>query len=76
MKVGDKVQYCGYGVLGAKGTIIKEKESTLYYTVWEREGDDRYCDCYLVRYSLSNGQTVENIARPQDLKLLESLDRQ
>lgn len=30
MKVGDKVQYCGYGTFGATGEIIREKEKTLY----------------------------------------------
>tara|TARA_Y100000034_G_C6693561_1_gene305506 strand:- start:27 stop:251 length:225 start_codon:yes stop_codon:yes gene_type:complete len=72
MKVGDKVQYCGYGIFGAKGVIIREKEKTLYYSKWERTNEDQYCMCYLVEYTLSNGQTVKNVARPQDLKLLES----
>ena len=35
MKVGDKVQYCGYDTLGATGEIIREKEKTLYYSKWE-----------------------------------------
>ena len=74
MKLGDKVQYCCYGVLGAKGVIIREKERTLYYSEWEREAEDRYCECYLVRYTLSNEQTIENVARPQDLKLLENAE--
>lgn len=72
MKVGDKVQFCGYNILGAIGEIIREKEKTLYYSNLEREGDDRYCMCYLVRYTLSNGKTVDNVARPEDLKLLEN----
>ena len=29
MKVGDKVQYCGYDTLGATGEIIREKEHEL-----------------------------------------------
>jgi hypothetical protein len=76
MKVGDKVQYCGYGILGAIGEIICDKEKVLYYSSFEREGDDRYCMCYLVRYTMPNGQTVDNIARPEDLKLLENEDIQ
>jgi hypothetical protein len=52
--------------------IIREKEKTLYYSKWERQGEDQYCLCYLVRYDLSDGRTVENVARPQDLILLES----
>ena len=72
MKVGDKVQYCGYGTLGATGEIIREKEKTLYYSKWEREGDDRYCMCYLVRYTMPNGKTINNVARPEALKLLEN----
>ena len=52
--------------------IIREKEKTLYYSKWEREGDDRYCMCYLVRYTMPNGKTVDNVARPEDLKLLEN----
>ena len=72
MKVGDKVQYCGYDTLGATGEIIREKEKTLYYSKWEREGDDRYCMCYLVRYTMPNGKTINNVARPEDLKLLEN----
>lgn len=72
MKVGDKVQFCGYGILGAIGEIIREKEKTLYYSNLERECDDRYCMCYLVRYTMPNGKTVDNVARPEDLKLLEN----
>ena len=72
MKVGNKVQYCGHGVLGAKGVIVREKEKTLFYSKWERPDGDQYCMCYLVEYTLSNGQTVKNVARPQDLKLLEN----
>ena len=72
MKVGDKVQFCGYGIDGAKGEIIREKEKTLYYSSLEREGDDRYCMCYLVRYTMPNGKTVDNVARPEDLKLMEN----
>ena len=72
VKVGDRVQYCGYGAWGAKGVIIREKEKTLYYSKWERQGEDQYCLCYLVRYDLSDGRTVENVARPQDLILLEN----
>ena len=72
LKVGDKVQYCGYDTLGATGEIIREKEKTLYYSKWEREGDDRYCMCYLVRYTMPNGKTVDNVARPEDLKLMEN----
>jgi len=70
MKVGDNVQYCVYGIFGAIGVIIREKEKTLYYSNLEREGDDRYCMCYLVRYTMPNGKTVDNVARPEDLKLL------
>ena len=70
MKVGDKVQYCGHGILGACGVIIREKKKTAYYSELMHDGD-RYVDCYLVRYTLSNGSTVDNIARPQDLILLE-----
>ena len=75
MKVGDRVQYYGYGVWGAKGVITREKEKTLYYSKWERQGEDQYCLCYLVRYDLSDGRTVENVARPQDLILLENEDK-
>lgn len=71
MKVGDKVQFRGYGAWGAKGVIIREKESTLYYSKHEREESDRYRECYLVRYILPDGSTIENIARPEDLKVLE-----
>ena len=73
MKVGDKVQYCGYGTLGATGEIIREKEKTLYYSKWERGGGvGRYCMCYLVRYTTPNGKTINNVARPEDLKLMEN----
>ena len=72
MKVGDRVQYYNFGILGAKGVIVREKEKTLYYSKWERQGEDQYCLCYLVRYDLPNGTTVENVARPQELILLEN----